>query len=86
MKSAIKALASSIDWYIYGTVDSFVFSYDPFGRLGFLMIRGTDNLVASPLFQQVSASDDGSYFMAGQLLFDNRLTVRAGGCPIGRRK
>lgn len=63
--------------FIYGTADSFVFSYDPVGRLGFLTIRGTDNLVSPPLFQQVSASDDGSYFMAGQLLFDNRLTVRA---------
>ena len=63
--------------YIYGTADSFVFSYDPVGRLGFLTIRQTETLVQAPLFQQVSASDDGSYFMAGQLLFDNRLTVLA---------
>ena len=63
--------------YIYGTANAFVFSYDPVGRLGFLTIRGTDGLVEVPLFQQVSASDDGSYFMAGQILFDNRLTVRA---------
>lgn len=70
--------ASSRDYrYIYATTDAFVFSYDIAGRLGFLTIRPNTSLVRPPLFQQVSAADDGSYFMAGQLLFDNRMTVMA---------
>ena len=69
---------SSRDYrYIYGTTDAFVFSYDVAGRRGLLTIRPNTSLVAPPLFQQVSAADDGSYFLAGQILFDNRLTVMA---------
>ena len=63
--------------YIYGVTDTFVFSYAIAGRLGFLMIRPNDTLVNPPVFDQVSAADDGAYFMAGQLLFNNRLSVMA---------
>ena len=63
--------------YIYATTNAFVFSYDIAGRLGFLTIRPNSSLVRAPLFQQVSAADDGSYFMAGQILFDNNMTVMA---------
>ncbi len=63
--------------YIYGVTNTFVFSYEIAGRLGFLMIRPNDTLVNAPVFDQVSAADDGAYFMAGQLLFNNRLSVLA---------
>ena len=56
--------------YIYGVTNTFVFSYAIAGRLGFLMIRPNDTLVNPPVFDQVSAADDGAYFMAGQLLFN----------------
>lgn len=75
--TAANATSSRDYRYIYGTTNAFVFSYDIAGRLGFLTIRPNDSLVASPSFQQVSAADDGSYFLAGQLLFDNRMTVMA---------
>ena len=71
------ATASRDGRYIYGITDTFVFSYEIAGRLGFLMIRPNDSLVNPPLFGQVSAADDGAYFMAGQLLFNNRLSVMA---------
>jgi uncharacterized protein (TIGR03437 family) len=75
--TAANATSSRDYRYIYGSTNAFVFSYDIAGRLGFLTIRPNDSLVAAPLFQQVSAADDGSYFLAGQLLFDNRMTVMA---------
>ncbi len=71
------ATASRDGRYIYGVTETFVFSYEIAGRLGFLMIRPNDTLVSAPLFGQVSAADDGGYFMAGQLLFNNRLSVMA---------
>ena len=71
------ATASRDGRYIYGVTDTFVFSYQIAGRLGFLVIRTNDTLVNAPLFDQVSAADDGAYFMAGQLLFNNRLSVLA---------
>ena len=73
---------SSRDYgHIYATTDAFVMSYDVAGRLGLLTIRPNTSLVAPPLFQQVSAADDGSYFLAGQILFDNNLLYE----PIHQR-
>ena len=71
------ATASRDGRYIYGVTETFVFSYEIAGRLGFLLIRPNDTLISAPLFGQVSAADDGGYFMAGQLLFNNRLSVMA---------
>ena len=63
--------------WIFGATDTFVFSYQVGFPAGLMVIRTNDTLVNSPVFPQVSASEDGNYFMAGQLLFNRRLRVIA---------
>ena len=63
--------------WIFGMTESFVFSYQVGFPAGLMVIRTTDTLVNSPIFPQLSASEDGKYFMAGQLLFNRRLRVIA---------
>ena len=72
------SLASSGDGrWIFGVSEQFVFSYQIRQPVGTLTIRTTDTMISAPTFQQVSASRDGSYFMAGQLLMTNDLRIIA---------
>jgi len=63
--------------WIFGATESFLFSYQVGFPAGLMVIRPNETLVNSPVFPQVSASGDGNYFMAGQLLFNRRLRVIA---------
>ena len=63
--------------WIFGMTDSFVFSYQVSLPLGLMTIRTNDTLITTPAFNQLSASGDGQYFMAGHLLFNRRLRVIA---------
>ena len=63
--------------WIFGATDTFVFSYQVGFPAGLMVIRPNETLVNSPVFPQLSASEDGSYFMVGQLLFNRRLRVIA---------
>ncbi len=72
------SMASSGDGrWIFGVAEEFLFSYQVRAPVGLLTIRATNSMVSPPTFQQVSASHDGSYFMAGQLLLTNDLRVIA---------
>ncbi len=71
-------LTSSKDGkWIYGVTDEFIFSYQVRQPVGLLTIRLIETLVNEPIFNQVSAGLNGSYFMVGQLLLDNSLRVIA---------
>ncbi len=63
--------------WIFGMTDSFVFSYQVSLPLGLMTIRTNDTLITPPVFNQLSASGDGKYFMAGHLLFNQSLRVIA---------
>lgn len=60
-----------------GSAAKFLFSYQVMNPVGLLRFRLADTLVSPPIFNQVSGAPDGSYFMAGQLLFSNDLQVMA---------
>ena len=55
--------------------DVFVYSFQV--GLSRLTIRPIETIITPPVFSQASTADDGSYFMAGQLLFNKRLSVLA---------
>jgi len=82
------SMASSGDYrWIFGITDEVLFSYQVRQPVGSMWIRrkqgGSDDpfvgggLVNEPTFDQVSASLDGSYFMAGELLLTSDLRVIA---------
>jgi len=58
-----------------GATDGFVFSHRVTLPRGFTRVRSIASLVFPPAFLQVSAADDGSYFMAGDLLMTQGLRV-----------
>lgn len=65
-----------------GSSPNFLFSYEVIDPVGLLRFRlagqnPSGTLVNEPIFNQVSASPNGSHFMAGQLLFSNDLQVIA---------
>jgi uncharacterized protein (TIGR03437 family) len=60
-----------------GTDSGFVFSHRVMLPRGATTIRPMQSLVYAPAFTQVSAADDGSYFMVGDLLMTQRLRVIA---------
>lgn len=62
---------------IFGITSDFIFSYRIRTPRGLLTIRSTETLVNEPAFGQVSASHNGDYFMAGQMLFSDDLRVIA---------
>ena len=74
---AISMAPSGDGRWIFGVAPEFVFSYQIRQPVGSLTIRATETMVSPPTFQQVSASQDGSYFMAGQLLMTNDLRIIA---------
>ena len=63
--------------WIFGMTDSFIFSYQVSLPVGLMTIRINDTLITPPAFNQLSASGDGQYFLAGHLLFNRRLRVIA---------
>ncbi len=62
--------------YIFGVTNTFVFAYQVMST-GFLNIRLLTTLIHPLAPPQVSASFDGSYFMAGQYLMNRQLRVMA---------
>ena len=74
---AVSLAASGDGRWIFGVAEDFVFSYQIRQPVGLLTIRPTETMISPPTFQQVSAAHDGSYFMAGQLLFTRDLRVIA---------
>ena len=62
---------------IFGMTDSFILAYQVSLPKGLITFRTNDTLINSPAFNQVSASGDGQFFMAGHLLFNRRLRVVA---------
>jgi len=72
------SIAASRDGnWIFGLTDSFVFSFAPFQGSGLTRVRPLNTLVNPPNFSEVTASFDGSSFLAGQLLFNRQLRVIA---------
>ena len=69
------AAASRDGRLIYGVTDVFVYSFQV--GLSRLTIRPIETIITPPVFPQASTAADGSYFMAGQLLFNKRLSVMA---------
>ncbi len=68
--------------WIFGVADAqggggFVFSYRVAKPVGLLTIRPGSSFVNSPVFNQVSGSQDGAYFMVGNLLMSTDLRVIA---------
>ena len=74
---AVSMAASGDGRWIFGVAEEFVFSYRIGQPVGLLTIRSAETMISPPTFQQVSASRDGSYFMAGQLLMTSDLRVIA---------
>jgi uncharacterized protein (TIGR03437 family) len=60
-----------------GATDGFVFSHRVTLPRGFTRVRSIESLVFPPAFLQVSAADDGGYFMVGDLLMTQGLRVIA---------
>lgn len=69
--------ASADRSWIFGVAEEFIFSYQIRQPVGLLTIRSREYLLNDPVFDQVAASRNGDYFMAGQLLFRNDLRVIA---------
>ena len=63
--------------YVFGATDTFVFAYQAPLPDGVMVVRPTSSFLQALAPPLVSASFDGSYFMAGQYLLDRRLRVIA---------
>ncbi len=72
------SVATSADGkWVYGLSDAFLFVYQVFQPTGLLSFRLTNELVNSPVFNNVSVSGDGQYAMMGQLLVNRQLRIVA---------
>lgn len=70
-------VASGDGNYVFGATDTFVFAYQAPLPDGVMVVRPTSSFLQVLSPPLVSASFDGSYFMAGQYLLDRRLRTLA---------